>query len=55
VSDEIEQVRSMHDLFQLSDILEAIKACNFNKWVGPDCFDGNVLQVSETLGDKVGT
>jgi hypothetical protein len=31
------------ELFRLSDIIEATKASNFNKGLGPDCFDGNVL------------
>ena len=41
------------DLFRLSDVLEAIKAYNFNKGLAPDCFDGNILQLNETLGDKI--
>jgi hypothetical protein len=35
-------------LFKLSYILEAIKALNFNKGLGPDCFDVNILQANET-------
>jgi hypothetical protein len=31
------------ELFRLSDIIKATKASNFNKGLGPDCFDGNVL------------
>jgi hypothetical protein len=31
------------ELFRFSDIIEATKASNFNKGLGPDCFDGNVL------------
>jgi hypothetical protein len=31
------------EIFRLADISEAIKSCNFNKGLGPDCFDGNIL------------
>jgi hypothetical protein len=30
-------------IFSLDDIREAAKQSNFNKGLGPDCFDGNVL------------
>jgi hypothetical protein len=30
-------------LFSLDDIREATKQSNFNKGLGPDCFDGNIL------------
>jgi hypothetical protein len=30
-------------LFNLDDIREATKQSNFNKGLGPDCFDGNAL------------
>ncbi len=41
------------EIFRLSDISEAIKSCNFNKGLGPDCFDGNILQSDQILCDKV--
>ena len=41
------------ELFRLSDIIEATKASNFNKGLGPDCFDGNVLKHNEHLCDKI--
>ena len=41
------------EIFRLADISEAIKSCNFNKGLGPDCFDGNILQLSELLCSKV--
>ncbi len=41
------------EIFRLSDISEAIKSCNFNKGLGPDCFDGNILHSDQTLCDKV--
>jgi hypothetical protein len=37
----------------LSEITEAIKNSIFNKGLGPDCFDGNILQLSELLCSKV--
>ena len=40
------------EIFRLADISEAIKSCNFNKGLGPDCFDGNILQSDQTQGDK---
>ena len=39
--------------FRLTDITDAIQACNFNKGLGPDCFDGNVIQADEVLGQKI--
>ena len=42
----------LEELFRFTDITDAIQACNFKKGLGPDCFDGNVLQANETLGDK---
>ena len=31
-------------LFSDSDVVEAIKASNFNKGLGPDGFDGSILK-----------
>ena len=31
--------------FSYSDVEEAVKQCNFNKGLGPDGFDGNVLSL----------
>ena len=36
-------VDTSSEIFRLSDISEAIKSSNFNKGLGPDCFDGNIL------------
>ncbi len=33
-------------IFSLTDISEAVKCSNFNKGLGPDCFDGNILKVN---------
>ena len=30
-------------LFSREEVKEAIKSSNFNKGLGPDCFDGNML------------
>ena len=32
---------------------EAVKTSNFNKDLGPDCFDGNVLRKNNQLNEKV--
>ena len=45
--------RQLEELFRFTDITDAIQACNFKKELGPDCFDGNVLQANEALGDKI--
>ena len=37
------QIDSSSGAFKLSDIMDAIKRSNFNKGLGPDCFDGNIL------------
>ena len=39
--------------FSLDDIRQATQQSNFNKGLGPDCFDGNVLTKNELLGTKV--
>ena len=33
--------------FSIDDIREATKQSNFNKGLGPDCFDGNALSKNE--------
>ena len=39
--------------FSVDDIREATKQSNFNKGLGPDCLDGNILTKNELLGTKV--
>jgi hypothetical protein len=39
--------------FTREDVIEAIKSSNFNKGLGPDCFDGNVLSSNTSLKTKV--
>ena len=46
-------VDTSSEIFRLSDISEAIKSSKFNKGLGPDCFDGNILQSDLTLCAKV--
>ena len=41
------------ECFRLTDITDAIEACNFNKGLGPDCFDGSIIQTNEVLGQKI--
>ena len=45
-SEEIMNIDTTSEIFRLADITEAIKCSNFNKGLGPDCFDGNILQAS---------
>ena len=35
--------RYTQELFSRQDVVDAIKACNFNKGLGPDGFDGSIL------------
>ncbi len=44
---------SSSELLKLSEITEAIKCSNFNKGLAPDCFDGNILHLSELLCSKI--
>ncbi len=44
---------SSSKLVKLLDVTEAIKYANFNKRLGPDCFDGNILQLNELLCSKI--
>ena len=39
--------------FTHEEVLEAVKSSKFNKGLGPDCFDGNVLKNNSQLQDKV--
>jgi hypothetical protein len=40
-------------MFTVDDVVTATKCSNFNKGLGPDCFDGNVLRSNNELNDKV--
>ena len=60
-SDQREDVNMIEEsinttaLFSVEDIKEAMKQSNFNKGLGPDCFDGNLIAQNEQLGVKVMT
>ena len=34
-------------LFTVEDVVTAVKDCNFNKGLGPDGFDGNLLATNK--------
>ena len=40
-------------VFSTQEIEEAADYCNFNKGLGPDCFDGNILNNDEWLRGKI--
>jgi hypothetical protein len=40
-------------LFKVEDVTNATKCSNFNKGLGPDCFDGNALKKDGDLNDKL--
>ena len=58
-SDQLEDVNMIEEsintaaLFSVEDIMEATKQSNFNKGLGPDCFDGNLITQNEQLGVKI--
>ena len=39
--------------FTLDEVNEAVKSSNFNKGLGTDCFDGNLLRNNNQLNEKV--
>jgi hypothetical protein len=39
-----EEMIDTNSLFTVDDIVVATKSSNFNKGLGPDCFDGNMLR-----------
>ena len=49
----MEEVIDTTGMFSLEDIEGATKQSNFNKGLGPDCFDGNLLNHHEQLRSKV--
>ena len=48
-----EQERSINGTYCTEEVKEAIKSSNFNKGLGPDCFDGNLLRNNNQLNEKV--
>ena len=51
--EEDEEMINTMTTFTLDDVVAATKCSNFNKGLGPDCFDGNMLKSSVELNDKV--
>jgi hypothetical protein len=41
--------------FTRDEVVDAMRSSNFNKGLGPDCFDGNVLRNNSQLSEKVMT
>ena len=52
-SDEDEEMINTTTTFTLDDVVTATKCSNFNKGLGPDGFDGNMLNSSVELTDNV--
>ena len=40
-------------MFIVEDVVAATKCSNFNKGIGPDCFDGNMPKSSAELNEKI--
>ena len=51
--EEDEEMINTMTTFTLDDLVAATKCSNFNKGLGPDCFDGNMLKSSVDLNYKV--
>ena len=39
--------------FTQEEVLEAMRNSNFNKVLGPDCFDGNIMKNNPQLQEKI--
>jgi hypothetical protein len=52
-ADMDDEVINTVSLFTVDDVADAAKCSNFNKGLGPDCFDGNMLKSSADLNDKM--
>ena len=50
---EDEEMINTSSLFTMDDVVAATKCSNFNKGLGPDCFDGNMLKSSAELNEKI--
>ena len=48
-----EEMIDTASMFTVEDVDAATKNSNFNKGLGPDCFDGNMLKSSAELNDKI--
>ena len=50
---EDEEMINTSPLFTMDEVVAATKCSNFNKGLGPDCFDGNMLKSSAELNEKI--
>ena len=48
-----EEMIDTASMFTVDDVVAATKSSNFNKGLGPDCFDGNMLKSSAELNNKI--
>jgi hypothetical protein len=51
-NDDEEMIDTM-TTFTNDDVITATKCSNFNKGLGPDCFDGNMMRSNVELHDKI--
>jgi hypothetical protein len=51
--EEDEEMINTTTTFTVDDVVAATKCSNFNKGLGPGCFDGNMLKSCLELNDKV--
>ena len=52
---EDEEMINTSSMFTVDDVVAATKCSNFNKGIGPNCFDGNILKSSAELNEKIVT
>ncbi len=50
---EVEEMIDTVPFLTKDDIVAASKCSNFNKGLGTDCFNGNMLKSSADLNDKI--
>ena len=50
---EDEEMIDIAAMFTVDDVSAAAKSSNFNKGLGPNCFDGNILKSSVELNEKI--
>jgi hypothetical protein len=48
-----EEMINTASLLTVDDMVAATKCSKFNKVLGPDCFDGNMLRSSESLNEGI--
>jgi hypothetical protein len=50
---EDQEMINTASMFTVDEVSIAAKSSNFNKGLGPECFDGNMLKSSAELNDKI--